>query len=461
MRVRSARWAGLIAVLGACGGSTGEPLPQWVVVLSTDAGVPQFGDMVYVEVIDGSGALACSECRRQLPAGQAERWPMSFGITADGRQSLRVRARLYRSYDTGSDGLPRKESILDAIGKLPAADAGVRTVSLRLMMSCFDVPAEPGAGLACDPATGQSAPERVLEDVVDMAAVTRSGTWEPARPRGCQGAVPDGMVCVEGGVFLIGSPLGFPGSLEWRPLPEHLVRVGAMAMDVDELTVGQMRKLVREQGMMAPQQRFDDEKRSWCTWLGEDDASNDAMPVNCITREHAESVCELLGKRLPTEAEWEWAAGNKERETPFPWGFEGEEQSSEVCGRAVIARAVSMVQGDGAFECRVSIGGEVPPGPQAGGLASDQSALGLRNLAGNVAEWVADTFASYDDDCWKAESKLLVDPKCEGDPTLAYGASERGGSWWAHPYQAKVFERSAGPQNSWSANTGFRCVKGM
>jgi sulfatase modifying factor 1 len=185
------------------------------------------------------------------------------------------------------------------------------------------------------------------------------------------------------------------------------------------------------------------------------------MPLTCIEREHARSVCELLGKRLPSEAEWEWAAGNRERETPFPWGYAGEERSSEVCARTVIARSASLETGQDAFECRSANGMDLPPGPQAGGLPSDVNEGGIRNLSGNVAEWVADDFASYDDGCWSGETKLLTDPICRSSSSSLFVPTERGGSWAAHPYSARVVERSAGPAGSWTNYTGFRCAKGM
>ena len=66
---------------------------------------------------------------------------------------MRVRARLYRTAITGSEGAPGSNRVIDALVKLPSP-SGVTDVAIPLVMRCFGVAADVSSGTSCDPAAG-------------------------------------------------------------------------------------------------------------------------------------------------------------------------------------------------------------------------------------------------------------------------------------------------------------------
>ena len=129
------------------------------------------------------------------------------------------------------------------------------------------------------------------------------------------------MVCIEGGAFLFGSPFHFNFTAELSSEPEHLVKLSPFAIDRDEITVGEARALVAA-GLVTGSPVLPNPDPlaagATCSYLGTSDPTNDAEPLNCLTHDLAAQICEALDRRLPTEAEWEFVAGQRELETPYP-----------------------------------------------------------------------------------------------------------------------------------------------
>ncbi|MGB0591896.1 MAG: formylglycine-generating enzyme family protein [Myxococcota bacterium] len=103
----------------------------------------------------------------------------------------------------------------------------------------------------------------------------------------------------------------------------------------------------------------------------------DDRPITGITWEGAKTYCEWVGGRLPTEAEWEYAARGGPLQRRYPWGEE-----EPTCDHAYVAN-------DGARACDVD-------GPMSAALDPPEGAdrLGLLvNQSGNVMEWTADWYA--------------------------------------------------------------------
>jgi formylglycine-generating enzyme required for sulfatase activity len=426
---------------------------EWKVYLATDAFVPQFGDEVVVEILDGSS----SRPERFLDASSPDRWPISFGVVpADPRTPVRIRARLFRLETTGSDGLPAGTSLIDATAKLPPPD-GVTPVALTLAMACFGVAADVQGARSCDAGTGQLAAEPTLSVMTDIPALLAANTWAPAAPVDCKGPVPHGMICVPGGAFLLGSAKHPPISAQYDPVPEHLVQLSPFALDADEFTVGQYRGLVQAGDVPepVPQGSNYDQGDGWCTYLSIMDGSHDAMPVNCLPWSGAQQACAAVGKRLPTEAEWEFAARNTTRESPFPWGSDPDE-----CAYAVIGRG-DYLHFD-PINCELQEN-RFSVGPVAGGSARDKTALGVLNLGGNLTEWLEDLFAPYSAPCWNpAGARLLVDPVCGSDKNGAQiDGSLRGGSWNQVPGMSLSYVRNDESRNNWDIGVGFRCAASM
>lgn len=170
----------------------------------------------------------------------------------------------------------------------------------------------------------------------------------------------------------------------------------------------------------------------------------DALPVRFVTFEDASAYARWAQRRLPTEAEWEAAAGPQR----FPWG------PSFEPGRAIVGRAARA-------------------GPLAIDGGSDVSVHGVVNLAGNVREWVSDWYDRYR---YKAlAERIELDPKGPPDrtpPEPHFVRTEnqagnerstrkvvRGASWAAkHPDASRRGRRAAHNPARWFDDVGFRCV---
>ena len=165
-------------------------------------------------------------------------------------------------------------------------------------------------------------------------------------------------------------------------------------------------------------------------------------PANCVDRIQAESYCAFVRKRLPTEAEWEYAArGTDGRE--FPWG----NNAPTKCTQAVLTGMTG--------EC-----GERRGTWEAGTTADGKSPFGALDMAGNVWEWVADGWDAYpaaDAGGTEAGASALVDPKTAlvktGKGIL------RGGSWDYSVTSAKTTYRLPFAAVSGNVSTGFRCAR--
>jgi formylglycine-generating enzyme required for sulfatase activity len=163
-------------------------------------------------------------------------------------------------------------------------------------------------------------------------------------------------------------------------------------------------------------------------------------PVTQVTWNGASRYCLDQGKRLPTEAEWEYAAGGA-RGHRFPWG-----DAEPRCEGVVFGRGSGLgCAGHG-------------PGPEDVGTATqDRSPQGVFDLAGNVGEWVGDAFVSPYPPCvGTCQDPLVPDPPAgTTDPVLRV---VRGGDWFGHAALCRAAGRGRLPQDKASGNIGFRCA---
>jgi formylglycine-generating enzyme required for sulfatase activity len=111
----------------------------------------------------------------------------------------------------------------------------------------------------------------------------------------------------------------------------------------------------------------------------EEDLSD--LPVRMVSWQAAALYCAEHGKRLPSGAEWEWAARGRAGRT-FPWG-----EGVKSCAQAVYDRSPGR-------PCAPPAAGPPGPGPVGGG--EDVTPEGVHDLAGNVSEWVADAYGGPD-----------------------------------------------------------------
>jgi formylglycine-generating enzyme required for sulfatase activity/predicted Ser/Thr protein kinase len=163
-------------------------------------------------------------------------------------------------------------------------------------------------------------------------------------------------------------------------------------------------------------------------------------PVGQITWDGASLYCKGRGKRLPTEAEWELAARGRTARR-FPWG-EQEPRCDEVAwGR------------DKGMPCAPR---SLEPGPLAVGTAPlDRTPEGVRDLGGNVTEWVQDQFIKpYLPPCGEC-----VDPRIEEPVPLQEDVRVLRGGSWAHEWNmSRSTRRARWKRTEVTPNGGVRCA---
>lgn len=190
----------------------------------------------------------------------------------------------------------------------------------------------------------------------------RTGPALKVDPRAdaARGATPDGMLLVPGGTFVMGIDIG--GQEDERPA--HAVTVRSFFLDRTEVTNRDYAACVSAGKCRAPAKAGDGRGH-----FGPDEAfRGPEQPVSSISWDDARAYCAFLGKRLPTEAEFERAARGDDQRT-YPWGNEA--PSAE---RAVFAGT------------RTSNVGTHPAGA---------GPYGHLDLAGNVWEWLEDLYDPY------------------------------------------------------------------
>jgi sulfatase modifying factor 1 len=165
-------------------------------------------------------------------------------------------------------------------------------------------------------------------------------------------------------------------------------------------------------------------------------AGREDHPINCVSWEHATDYCTFMGRRLPTEAEWELAAAGPDSRT-YPWGT-----AEASCDHA---HMFQMVMDGGDYGC---LTGETSP---VVAYEDAASVNGVLQLAGNVDEWVADWYAA---DYY--ESGENSDPSGPADGTQRVN---RGGDMYdASPLNLRVFERRKADPLTMQPERGFRCA---
>ncbi|MFN8241410.1 MAG: formylglycine-generating enzyme family protein [Bacteroidales bacterium] len=227
-------------------------------------------------------------------------------------------------------------------------------------------------------------------------------------------AQPEGMVLIPGGEFVMGK--NSPNPTDWQP--EHPVKIDAFYMDAREVTNREYQEFCIKTGYPLPE--FWGFARFKC---GPDYPDH---PVVGVTFSDALKYAEWRGKRLPTEAEWEYAARGGLPSGVFPWGNQIDSTLANY-GRK--------------YKSTLKVGSLKPNG------------YGLYDMSGNVWEWTMDY---YGDDYYKESAGSNPVGPATGRFKVI-----RGGSWHSGAMCNQVYYRN-GLSPSWvDFAVGFRCVKSL
>jgi formylglycine-generating enzyme required for sulfatase activity len=238
--------------------------------------------------------------------------------------------------------------------------------------------------------------------------------------------------------------------------PAHKVALDAFCMDEFEVTTEGYQECVDKGSCPAA-----GKNNAWEGITAKDHTAFDPLcnarapedrgkhPINCVTWQDATAFCSAQGKRLPTEAEWEFAARGPDGRI-YPWGDEAPSANFlNACGKECTTwgkrnhvEESAMYQDDDGF----------PNTAPVGSFPAGKSRYGVQDVVGNVWEWVSDYYAAY-------EAKIAENPK---GPESGSERVIRGGAWngaypsWVRPtfrYHADPTQRSYG--------IGFRCAKSL
>jgi formylglycine-generating enzyme len=307
----------------------------------------------------------------------------------------------------------------------------------------------------------------------------------------------DGMVWIAGGEFTMGtdSDLGWP-----EEKPAHRVAVSDFWIDETEVTNSQFREFVDDTGYVTTAEKPPSlaeimaqlppgtpappqneliagslvftmtevavdlkDYTQWWKWTSgadwkhpegpqSDISDRDEHPVVHVSWDDAAAFAKWAGKRLPTEAEWEFAARGGLTNSPYVWGSEAPSDTH---------LHANIWQGE--FPHSNTIADGFTRTAPVRSFASN--AFGLFDMAGNVWEWCAD---AYDPTAYarRSRSKVTMSPlvKFSRDPRNPHSNSrvQRGGSFLCNDVYCSRYRPSARhglSSDTGMSHVGFRCVR--
>lgn len=308
----------------------------------------------------------------------------------------------------------------------------------------------------------------------------------------------DGMVLIPAGTLHMG---GDNAQADPNEFPKHEVEIRSFYMDATEVTNQQFSEFVEATGYLTIAERpilweeikkelppgtpkppdsllqpgalvfqathqpvnLNDYSQWWRWTIGanwrhpegpdSDIANRMDHPVVQVCWEDAQAYAKWAGKRLPTEAEWEWAARGGLKDMVYPWGNEALDE-----GQAKANFWQGMFPYDNQMKDGHYLTAPVASYPANG--------YGLYDMAGNVWEWCSDWF---DFEYYRSPEAVAANtngPKRSFNPNMPYQQEKvvRGGSFLCNESYCSGYRnaRRMGSTTDTGLNhTGFRCVKDL
>jgi sulfatase modifying factor 1 len=281
--------------------------------------------------------------------------------------------------------------------------------------------AEAGAGESC--ATGSDCESTLCAQLSDQRICVEqcdngmcgegfrctSNVCVPAGGAGAGGGIE--FIRIEGGSFQMGGE----GEFDGRPI--HGVDVATFEMSKTEVTMGQYRQCVSAGACTEPSGRWENVP-----------GVRENHPVTYVKWHQAKAFAEFADARLPTEAEWEYAAKSGGQDIVYPWGNE-----EPNCDRLNFNECV----GDTTPVCTYATG---------------NTAQGLCDMAGNVWEWV-------EDDRHGSYEGAPVDGSAWVDNPRGSFRVLRGGSWIYGAFSVRAAFRDFDDPSHTGVSPGFRLAR--
>ncbi|HEY9075746.1 MAG TPA: SUMF1/EgtB/PvdO family nonheme iron enzyme [Anaerolineaceae bacterium] len=255
------------------------------------------------------------------------------------------------------------------------------------------------------------------------------------------------LVCVPEGSFLMGSN-AYDADDDAKPA--HTVALDAYWIDQAEVTNSQFEAFVNATGYLTEAQKgvtsyyYNQARKAWekesgASWKmpkgpGSNLAGRADFPVVLMSWQDADTYCRSVGRRLPTEAEWEKAARGTDARK-YPWGDEFPNCTLANFNKTGTTGGTDYCVGDVL---------------KVGSLPRGSSPYGAWDMVGNVSEWVADWYSST-----YYKSSPVQNPK---GPSSGRGHIYRGGNWSFGSVHMLVYRRMYLEMNVIYDFMGFRCA---
>ncbi len=271
---------------------------------------------------------------------------------------------------------------------------------------------------------------------------------------------PKGTAFIPGGKFFMGTT----NEKLKISQPEHKVTLSPYCMDVFEVTErdykacsdsGDCKRAKTAPEFPKPEKQSDEDftRRSvaaYAEFCNFDKPGREDHPINCVSWSLADNYCKVHYKgRLPTEAEWEFAARGSDGRK-FPWGDEigTDKEHMNAAGLEFSAwqKSKGLDESHRMFDQDDGYAGTAPVGSFKKGVTK----FGLYDMVGNVWEWTNDRFATY-------PTGEATDPTGApvGETRAIRGGGFNGGyESWLDPAFRYFMDANAA-----SHGIGFRCAK--